>query len=275
MKMNYLTRSVLHKYILLLFLCLAAFGIEAKNLPDPTGKLVSDYIQLLSSSEIQTLERKLVAYNDSTSTQIAVVIESSLEGDDIFEYSFRVAEKWGIGRSGKDNGILLYIAFNDRKLYIQTGSGTEGFLPDALAKRIIENTIIPAFRNQQYFTGLDKATNIIMQLGSGEYVSEGKQSAFSQDSDKIAGGIVLFIFFIIFILIIMAIIYCKKKGNCDSGSSGGGYSDRGRYSSGGGFGGFGGFGGGRSSGSGFGGGGGGFGGFGGGGFSGGGAGGSW
>ena len=185
-------------YILLLFLCLAAFGIEAKNLPDPTGKLVSDYIQLLSSSEIQTLERKLVAYNDSTSTQIAVVIESSLEGDDIFEYSFRVAEKWGIGRSGKDNGILLYIAFNDRKLYIQTGSGTEGFLPDALAKRIIENTIIPAFRNQQYFTGLDKATNIIMQLGSGEYVSEGKQSAFSQDSDKIAGGIVLFIFFIIF-----------------------------------------------------------------------------
>jgi uncharacterized protein len=230
-------------------------------LPNPP-RLVVDFTGLLSGEELDALERKLVAYDDSTSTQIAVVIEESLEGEDIFDYSYRLAESWGIGRQGKNNGILLYIAIGDRKLRIQTGYGAEGFLPDGMAKRIIDQVIVPRFREQNYFAGLDRATDIIIQLGNGEYVN-----------DEEAGGVsaipFLVLFFIIVFIAIIIIISINNKG--------GGYHRGGRYDSGGGwiiFGpgsgsDWGGGGGGSSWG------GGGFGGFGGGGFGGGGAGGSW
>jgi uncharacterized protein len=253
----------------LFLLVLLPFLAAAKEVPPAPNppKLVNDFVGILSSEEVQALEQKLVAYDDSTSTQIAVVIEQSLEGDDVFDYSYRLASAWGIGREGKNNGILIYVAIGDRKLWIQTGYGTEGFLPDAMAKRIIDRIITPNFRNQNYYKGLDEATGAIMQLGNGEYVNE--------DAGEEGGSSfpVLLIFFVIFIIII--VIISKNSG----GGGGGGYNRRGRYDSGGGWvffptgGGGGGWSGG--GGGGFGGGGGGFGGFGGGGFGGGGAGGSW
>ncbi|MAT55964.1 MAG: methanol dehydrogenase [Saprospirales bacterium] len=273
-------KQLLSKYLLLpAFLLMAAVAL-AKEPPDPPQppRLVNDYTNILSQNEVNALERKLVAYDDSTSTQIAIVIEPSLEGDDIFDYSFRLAEKWGIGRAGKDNGILIYIALQDRKLYIQTGYGAEGFLPDAMAKRIIDQVIVPNFRQQRYYEGLNRATDIIMKLGSGEYTNDDLAEG---DDFPIAALVVV----ILFILIIIAI---------SAAAGGGGYYKGGRYDSGGGWmifgpggwddddddddrprkrrrrgGGWGGW----DSGGGFGGGG--FGGFGGGGFGGGGAGGSW
>jgi uncharacterized protein len=201
-----------------------------------------------------------------------VVIEKSLEGEEIFDYSYRLAQKWGIGQKETSNGILMFIAFDDREIRIQTGSGSEGFLPDGIAKRLIENIIVPSFRSEQYYEGIDKATSVIMQLGSGEYTAD----QLYGDSNEVGAQAIYFLlilFLIIIVIIVIAVRYCKKTGNC--GENGGGYHDGGRYSSRGGFGGFGGFGGSSSGGSGFGGGGGGFGGFGGGGFSGGGAGGGW
>ncbi len=135
-------------------------------------RLVNDYTRLLSPGEMEALERKLVAYNDSTSTQIAIVIENSLEGDDVFDYSLRLAQSWGIGQDESDNGVLIYVALQDRKLYIHTGYGAERFLPDAMAKRIIENILKPTFREGQYYQGLDQATSVIMQLGAGEFTAE-------------------------------------------------------------------------------------------------------
>ncbi len=243
----------------LLFLPLLAFSKEPPDAPNPP-RLVNDYSGILDNNEVAALERKLVAYDDSTSTQIAIVIENSLEGDDIFEYSHRLAEQWGIGRKGKNNGVLIYIAIQDRQLYIQTGYGAEGFLPDAMARRIIDQVIAPSFRNQNYHTGLDKATEYIMKLGSGEYTND---NVYRKDFP-----FEVLIFIIIFIIIIALI----SKGG------GGGYNGGGRYNSGGtgwiimgpGSGRGGGW---NSGGGGFGGGG--FGGFGGGGFGGGGAGGGW
>ncbi len=240
----------------LLFLPLLAFGKEPPDAPNPP-RLVNDYVGILSGNEAAALERKLVAYDDSTSTQIAIVIENSLEGDDLFEYSFRLAEKWGIGREGKNNGVLIYIAIQDRQLQIQTGYGAEGFLPDVMARRIIDKVIAPSFRSQNYYAGLDKATEIIMKLGTGEYTND--------DVYRKGFPFEVLIFIIIFIIIIALI----NKGG------GGGYNRGGRYRSGGmgwiitGHGGGGSFGGGGGFG------GGGFGGFGGGGFGGGGAGGGW
>lgn len=258
-------------YIVIAGLLVFPWLLQAKEVPPVPNppRLVNDYVGILSSGEVAALEQKLTAYDDSTSTQVAIVIEQSLEGDDIFDYSHRLAEAWGIGREGKNNGILIYIAAGDRKLYIQTGYGAEGFLPDALAKRIIEQVITPAFRQQAYYQGLDRATDVIIDLGNGEYTNED----LGQE-----GGLpfpVLLIFLIVFIVIIILI----SRG----GGKGGGYYRRGRYDSGGGWIFFGpmgnwGGGGGGSSGSSGGsdwGGGGDFGGFGGGDFGGGGAGGSW
>ena len=243
-----------------MLLPLLAFSKEPPPAPNPPP-LVNDYVGVLSSSQIDALERKLVAYDDSSSTQIAIVIENSIEGDDIFEYSFRLAEKWGIGRQGKNNGVLIFIALQDRKLRIQTGYGAEGFLPDVMARRIIDQVIAPNFRNQDYYNGLNNATDIIMKLGSGEYTND---DVYRDDFPW-----EVLIFLIIFIIIIIII----SKGG------GGGYHRGGRYDSGGGgwiiIGPGSGRGGGWSGGGGGGFGGGGFGGFGGGGFGGGGAGGGW
>lgn len=260
--MKIIFRNIALPILLLLPLMLAAK--EIPPVPNPP-RLVNDFVGVLSGVEVQALEQKLVAYDDSTSTQIAIVIEESLDGDDIFDYSYRLAEAWGIGRQGKNNGILIYIALGDRKLWIQTGYGAEGFLPDAMAKRIIERIITPNFRQQNYYQGLDQATSTIIQLGNGEYINE--------DAGQ-EGGIpfpVIIIFIVLFIVIVIII----SKG----GGGGGGYNRQGRYDSGGGWvifgpGGGSGWSGGGGGGSGWSGGGG-FGGFGGGGFGGGGAGGSW
>jgi uncharacterized protein len=212
----------------LFMLCLLSLGLQfgsAKELPAPTGKLVSDFIGLLNGSEIQQLENKLLAYNDSTSTQIAVVIESSTEGEEIFDYSYRLAKTWGIGQEANDNGVLVYVAFEDRQVYIQTGSGTEGFLPDAMAKRIIENIIVPNFRQQQYFRALDEATSAIMSLGSGEFTGLGISQP-SKTGPLLTGA--FFVFFFIVLIIIIAFVRCVKRGDCVE-QTGGGYTDRGKY----------------------------------------------
>lgn len=243
--------------------------LGAKNLLPKPNTAVVDYVGILNSNQKRYLERKLKTFNDTSSTAIVVVIDNSLEGEDIFDYSYRLASAWGIGSKGKDNGVLMYIAFRDRKIFIQTGSGVEGVLPDAVLKRIIEKVIRPAFKQKQYFKGVNKSTDMIISLASGEF----RADDYVQNEDHVA-LLFLLLFLVIFAFVVYSIYRCKKSGDCNDG---GGYYDGGRYNSGGGWiiGG-GGFGGGSSGG--FGGGsfgGGGFGGFGGGGFSGGGAGGGW
>lgn len=244
---------------------LAPVLMAAKQVPPASNTLVTDYAGILSPQEQAALERKLVAYDDSTSTQIAVVIEPSLDGDDLFDYTMRLVEAWGIGRKGKNNGILLYVAFQDRKVIIQTGYGTEGFLTDAMAKRIIETVIKPAFRQGRYYEGLDRATDVMIQLGSGEYVN---------DEDRSQGGGIP-VGLIILIIIIILILLNRSGHDNDGGFGGGGRYDSGRRRGGGWIFLPGGGGSGWSGGGGGGFGGGGFGGFGGGGFGGGGASGGW
>jgi uncharacterized protein len=256
-------------FLTLLF-CTFFLALPAQEVPPPSNTLVTDYIGLLQPQERAALERKLVAYNDSTSTQIAIVIDGPLNGKDLFDYSLRIAEAWGIGGAEFDNGVLIYIPFEDRKVIIQTGYGVEGFLPDAMARRIIENVIAPAFRQERYYAGLDRATDVIIQLGSGEYVNEGGEEAEG----------IPFLAVILILLIIAVVLFSLFGGDDDDG----GYYGGGRYDMdrrgmsrrrgggwiilpGGGGGGWGGGGGGF--------GGGGFGGFGGGGFGGGGASGGW
>ena len=240
------------------FLPLASFAQNRNG-----ERLVMDNAGILNNGEVQQLERKLVAYDDSTSIQIAIFTEGSHGDADVFDRSLDIAESLGIGQEGRDNGILLYIAQQERQVRIQTGPGASTFLPDNMAKRVIDQIIVPAFRSGDFYGGLDKGTDVIMQLGQGEYDAMDRKSE--------GGGIPILFFIILFIIII--IILSSFGGGDDGGyHRGGRYDSSGRWiffpgggshrgwNSGGGSGGFGG---------------GGFGGFGGGGFDGGGAGGSW
>lgn len=259
--------------ILPLFLLLTTALIGQKQLPQRTTNAVNDFAGMLSSSEKAGLERKLRQYQEETSTAIVIVTENSLDGEDEFEYTNRMAQAWGIGTAGNDNGVLIYVAKQDRRVRIQTGYGSEGYLPDAMSKRIIDNIITPAFKQGNYYGGLDQATDAIMDLGRGEYVNP-------EAGKRKAKGGVSGIYIIIFLIIIIFIFSNFGGGDDDDDGGyyrGGRYDDQNRRRRGGGFFIFpgGGFGGGSGGGGGFGGGGGGFGGFGGGGFGGGGAGGGW
>lgn len=194
-----------------------------KTMLQPTGYLVNDFAGLMSRPQLDDLGRKLTNYARETSIQIVVVTETSLEGEDIFDYSNRLARTWGIGASKeKSNGILLYIAKDERKVRIQTGYGVEGFLTDALSRRIIEQIIVPAFKNGDYYGGIDGATSSIMELGKGEFTNEGGGKRKSE------GGRALFlVFLLLFALIFFLSIYNRNRrgGNEDDG----GYYRDGRY----------------------------------------------
>lgn len=236
---------------------------------------VYDYIDLLSTVQKNTLEQKLISYSDSTSTQIVVAIIASTEGENITYLGAQWGEAWGIGQTGKDNGILVLLARDDRKIAINTGYGTEGNLTDAMSRRIIENVIVPEFKTGNYYGGLNNGADTIFKVLNGEF-KENRSFATEKEFPFRA----LFPFIVFFIILI--ILSKRNKGN--NGGNGGRksrglnlwdviiLSNMGRSGrTGGGFGGSGGFGGGGS----FGGGGGFGGGFGGGGFGGGGASGGW
>jgi uncharacterized protein len=231
------------------------FSAFAKDIPAKSNRLVNDYANVLSASEVAALESKLLAYYDSTSTQIAVVIENSLEGDDLFDYCQRLAEGWGIGEKGKNNGVLLYVAISDRKARIHTGYGMEDTITDAMSTPIRTQEMNPAFKAGNYYQGLDDATTTLMRAAAGEFVNDIEESQAKKRPSAVV---------IIIIIIVIIVLFSRGgggKGNRSRGGFGGPIFWGGTFGSGG-------F-------SGGGGGGGGFGGFGGGGFGGGGSGGSW
>lgn len=251
--------------IALLFTLFCVTGF-AQDFPAKPNTLVNDYTGTLSSAQLQQLERKLVAFDDSTSIQVAIAILKSVGAYDINEYALELGRKWGVGSKGKDNGVMIVVALGDRKIAIQTGYGVEGALPDMYTRRIIDNDIKPYFKAGDYYKGLDAGTDAIISVTKGEYKND-KPKAGKSGSD--ASGIL-----IVIIIVVVVIIMLKRGGGGGGGSqviggrgvadalfwsmllgggrgsgSGGGWG--GGSSGGGGFGGFGGgsFGGGGSSGS--------------------------
>lgn len=237
--------------------------------PDP-ARLVNDLAGIFTPGQTASLENTLVAFDDSTSNQIAVVTVSDLEGYEPSEYATRIGLEWGVGSAKFDNGVVILVkpktSESGGKVFIAIGYGLEGAIPDAYAKRIINNEMIPHFMENDYYGGVEAACSTLMKLASGE-ISELRES----DEDDIA----LIAFVIAFIVFLVIIIIIAAKTNGGNGGNGGRRvytgpvitigNDFGTWGSS--RGGFGGFGGGGFGG--------GFGGFGGGSFGGGGAGGSW
>jgi uncharacterized protein len=252
--------------ILLLAVPLALF---AQNFPERSKRLVNDYTNTLSGSEINALEEKLIAYDKESSVQIAIVIIQTLDGYEISDYAFDLGEKWGIGQSGTDNGAMILVSIDDRKMWIATGYGLEATLTDAMCKRIIENEMKPNFRNGDFAQGLASAADAMILATRGEYEGNGNGNQESPAPIIILVMSVIGLFWIVFWLIAArdAKNYARLNGISFWAAWALLNASRGSHS-----GSFGSFSGGSG---GFSGGGGGFGGFGGGSFGGGGAGGSW
>lgn len=256
-------------FISSLFIVAAAVSQKIPGRPNPP-RLVNDFTQTLTADQIATLERKLVAYDDSTSNQIAIVIVATTDDYAPVDYATKLGREWGVGNKKTNNGVIILVAKNDRAVFIAPGYGLEGALPDITANQIVQNEILPNFKTDDFYRGLDLGTNAIMKAAAGEYKPPAGYGS-TRSRKKSGGGSILGA--IIFIFVIIMLI---GRGG---GGRGGGMMSRRGYGDlaagallgsllGGGRGG-GGFGGGGSSG------GGGFGGFGGGSFGGGGSGGSW
>ena len=196
------------KILLALFFGIFFVGISQAQyeIPKKPKKQTSvyDYTNLLSKSESRSLEQKLIRYSDTTSTQIVTIIINSTKGEDINYLAANWGEKWGVGQKEEDNGVILMMAKNDRKVAIQAGRGTEGRLTDLMAKRIIESRIIPEFKRGNYYRGLDKGTDGIFEVLTGEFKETKKRRGRKKSKiSKIIGALGSFVFFIFIILLII------------------------------------------------------------------------
>jgi uncharacterized protein len=186
--------------IVALFACLLVSSQEVLPRPDPP-RLVTDKAGILSATELTALEQKLVAVDDSSSNQIAVVIIKSLQDRPIEEYATKLFRTWGIGNKKTNNGVLLLVSVDDRKVRIEPGYGLEGAIPDIVADDIIRTKIAPAFREGNYYKGIDEATNELAKAAVGEYKVARKRNKPSRDGDN---PMVVFFIILIFVLIILA-----------------------------------------------------------------------
>jgi uncharacterized protein len=173
--------------------------------PKPSPAVfVHDYAGWLNPNEKDILERKLQRYFDSTTTQIVIMIRPDIGDYDKAGYAFELGNRWGIGRKDKNNGIVLLVKTEapERGIFIATGYGTEGALPDITAGRIVREVMAPYFRRNQYFGGLSAGTNSIQEALQGE---------FQADPSEKSGGFSTFLFMFLFFLIMFLILYSAYR----------------------------------------------------------------
>ncbi|MPZ09465.1 MAG: methanol dehydrogenase [Kiloniellaceae bacterium] len=235
---------------------MAGPALAALDFPPLTGRVV-DNADLLSAEEERRLTEQLASLEQGTSSQLVVVTLPSLQGTAIEDFGYQLGRHWGIGQLGRDNGVLLIVAPNERKVRIEVGYGLEGDLPDATAKIIIENEILPSFRAGDYPRGIADGVDAIILAVAGAYEPR-------RDEGRVDDTLEIFIFFGL-ILLVLGISYYfgeydlgRRRGHLGgrgpyhhghSGGFGGGFGGRGDGGGGGFSGGGGGFGGGGSSGS--------------------------
>lgn len=250
-----------------LLLFWSSFAFSQQNIPDPPSpaRLVVDQAEILSPQEEAQLESKLVALDDTTGNQIVVLTVPELHGYDPFSFGHAVFEKWGVGQKDRENGVLVLVKpktpDSKGELFIVVGYGLEGAIPDAIANRISDLEMIPYFKNNDYYGGINKGVEILSSLAAGEFSAAEYQGRAKKDERFSISPILV----IIIVIIIMSFFRRGKKRHKSIGHNmgslawlllasqmgrrhGGSWGDfsGGRGSFGGG--GFGGFGGGRSGG---------------------------
>jgi uncharacterized protein len=232
-----------------LALVLQATVARALDVPPLQGR-VNDHAGVLSAADKAQLEARLEAYERKTGHQLAILIVPSLEGDPLEDFTVRVGEAWQLGRKGADDGVILFVAVNDRKIRIEAGYGLEGDLPDAMAGRIVREVIAPSFRAGDIPGGIARGVSAITAATGGEGEALPPQQRARRDNSR---GISPY-----FLLVIVLFLFLgggRGMGGFIVGSALGGGFGRGGFGGGGGGGGSRGSGGFRGGGGGFGGGG--------------------
>ncbi len=262
-KSNYFIQPIIVLILLISQISFAQFEIPKKPSEETS---VYDYANIFNKNEKEYLTQKLLKYADSTSTQIVIATIKTINGDDISLTAANWGQKWGIGQKDKDNGILILLASEDRRIDISTGYGIEYRLTDLMTERILNRIILPEFKKGSYFNGLNKGTDAIISALNGEFKTPPKNE--QQNSSPNGLKVLIAIMFIVFIFSIISkgrknnddnykggkksrgispleMIILSGQGRSRGGNFGGGNFDGGGFS--GGFGG-GGFGGGGASG---------------------------
>jgi len=159
-------------FILLVLAMALPVAVFAYVNPGAPSGFVNDFAGVLSVEQKQQLEQKLSDFEKSAGNEISIAIIKSLDGDTVENFSVKLFEDWKIGKRGKDNGTLILVAVEDRQTKIEVGYGLEGFLTDAQSFWIINNEMIPAFRDNDFYGGLNAATDKIISAIGGEVISE-------------------------------------------------------------------------------------------------------
>lgn len=249
--------SWMRKLLLVLLFVQLLLPAHAEWLPAKPSRLVNDYSGILSAEQLNGLEQRLVAFNDSTSNQIVVVITPTIGGDDENAAAQRVGEAWGVGQKEFDNGVVILIKSktpdeNWGAVAIATGYGAEGVLPDLYCKRIIDDRMLPSLGDGEYYRAIVKALDVIEPALAGEY----SFAQYRKDERRNALMALIPLLVLVVAAIVVILIYSKKHPGQGNGGRGGSYFGGpvggfwgggtwgGGSSSGGSFGGFGGFGGG-------------------------------
>jgi uncharacterized protein len=170
--MNHFKKILFLPVFIIWTITLVAQDIPERPVPP---HLVNDYAAVLSPDEATRLEQKLVTFNDSTSTQIVLVIVKSLNGYDVNDFAQRLGQKWGVGQKGRNNGVVILVKPkypNERgQASIQSGYGLEGVLPDITCKQIVDNEMIPKFAQGDYYGGVSSGIAVVMSITKGEFTA--------------------------------------------------------------------------------------------------------
>ena len=199
--------------ILVIFTLLVStvFGqdyIECFPEQDDKKTFVYDEADILNDVEERQLRLKLEAFSDTTSNQILVITTNKLCGMVPAQYATRIGQHFGVGQADNDNGIVVLVAPEMRETFIAVGDGLEGAIPDITAGRVIDKEMLPRFREGKYYTGIYQATNVLMELASGEYSFQNYGS-----SNEVPGGVFIFLGIFLLIMIISISLAMRKARN--------------------------------------------------------------
>lgn len=239
---TYFWRSIpIYVFIALSFI--SQIRLAAQTFPPKPRQWVIDTAGILKNNEIEHLNQMLRTYEDTTSNQIVVAIFKNAQGYPVEEYSIRLAEMWKIGQKGKDNGIILAIFLEERKIRIEVGYGLEDMVPDAIAIQIAQNIISPSFRDGKYYEGINKGIISLMKAASGKF------KGIPRKGKKGRGTNLPLLFFVFIIILIISSFRRRSRAIVGSrgwrssgpfffggmgGGSAGGFSGGGGFSAGGG-----------------------------------------
>ncbi|MFA5098640.1 MAG: TPM domain-containing protein [Candidatus Paceibacterota bacterium] len=166
---------MLKKFLAFSVLVLAVIfpsAVFAYSNPGNPAGFVNDFAGVLSAEQKQQLEQKLSGFEKSAGNEISIAVIKSLDGDTIENFAVELFKDWGIGKEGQDNGALILVAVDDRQMRIEVGYGLEPVLTDAQSSWIVNNQMAPAFKNNDFYGGLNAASDKIISATGGEIISE-------------------------------------------------------------------------------------------------------